>query len=221
MSDPVEPIRIVIVDDSPVVRMGLRALVDTEADLRVVGEAGDGEEALRVVRRESPDVVLLDVRMPRKDGLSVLAEITACASVVMMTFTDEPGVIHQALAAGAVGYLVHGTFDAAGLAQFIRGAAGGVGAFSGPALTAIHQAVSNGATRGLRTGRHPLSQRQVEVMELISMGRSNSEIARTLFVAEKTVKNHINQIFAALGVETRAEAIAAWLGTDQPVPLGP
>lgn len=208
---------ILIVDDSPVVRVGLTALIETEPDLTVVGEAGDGEEALRAARRLAPDVVLLDVRMPRRDGLSVVRELAADAAVVMMTFTDDPAVINQSLAEGAAGYLVHGTFDASSLAHMVRGAAAGIGAFSGPALTAIRNAATSGAPSvGLRSGDHALSPRQAEVMDLISAGRSNTAIAGHLFLAEKTIKNHINQIFATLGVASRAEAIAVWIGTGTP-----
>ncbi|PWJ26414.1 LuxR family two component transcriptional regulator [Branchiibius hedensis] len=213
---------VLIVDDSPVVRTGLRALIGTEPDLAVVGEASNGDEAIRMAAATRPDVVLLDVRMPRRDGLSVVAELAGSSAVLMLTFTDDPSVISQALSAGAVGYLVHGTFDASALSHMIRGAAAGVGAFSGPALAALRTTAQVEAPSGLRDGGHSLSPRQVEVMDLVAEGRSNSDIARTLFVAEKTVKNHINQIFASLCVSSRAEAIAAWVGLGKPAAnLGP
>lgn len=213
-----DPISILIVDDSSVVRLGLRALIETEPDLVVCGEAGDGEQALRSCELLQPTVVLLDVRMPRRDGLSVVAELSARSAVVMLTFTDETAVINDALTSGAVGYLVHGTFDGSSLAHMIRSAAAGVGAFSGPALTALRSWASNsGTSGGLRVSDHPLSARQAEVMELIAAGRSNAQIAGQLFLAEKTVKNHINQIFAALNATSRSEAIALWIGTDSRV----
>ncbi len=206
---------VMLVDDSSVVRVGLRALLETEPDIEVVAEAADGHEALALADKHTPDVVLLDVRMPNRDGLSVVGELAADAVVIMMTFTDEPAVIHRALAAGAAGYLVHGTFDASSLAHLVRGAAAGLGAFSGTALGALQDAarVGDPGARTAAAPEHGLSSRQIEVMELIAKGRSNGAIAQELFLAEKTVKNHINQIFATLGVATRAEAIALWLGS--------
>lgn len=227
MTTELTPFSVLIVDDSPVVRAGLRALIGTEADLSVAGEASNGDEAVRMAAATRPDVILLDVRMPHRDGLSVVAELAGRSAVLMLTFTDDAGVISRALGAGAVGYLVHGTFDASALSHMIRGAAAGIGAFSGPALTALRTtAAAVESPYGLRDGDHSLSPRQVEVMDLVAQGRSNSDIARSLFVAEKTVKNHINQIFAALGVTTRAEAIAAWVGLGRESgnlgpPLGP
>ncbi len=208
-------IDVLIVDDSAVVRTGLRALLETEEDMRVVGESGDGDQALRDARRLHPDVVLLDVRMPRRDGLSVVGELSADSAVVMMTLSDESAVIHSALQAGAMGYLVHSTFDSNQLAHMVRQCAAGQGAFSGPALNALRTAAADAQRpHGLRAGNHGLSTRQVEVMDLIASGKGNREIANELFVAEKTVKNHINQIFAALGVSSRTEAVARWLGFD-------
>lgn len=216
-------LRILIVDDSPVVRMGLIALLSFEDDLEVVGEAGDGEEALELSASLTPDVVLLDVRMPRRDGVSVITDLAAKATVIMMTFTDESHVIQDALRRGASGYLVHGTFDAAFLGSMIRQCAAGAGAFSGPALAALRggtaAATADNPSGPVATalgsvvteGDHALSPRQVEVMDLVAEGRSNQQIAAELFLAEKTVKNHINAIFAELGVSSRAEAIVLWL----------
>lgn len=210
-----EPLRILIVDDNAIVRSGLRALIDVDDDLEVVGEAEDGDAALRAAARLTPDVVLLDIRMPRRDGLSVVEELSGSSAVLMLTFTDEDFAIRQALSSGAAGYLVHGTFDASALGHMIRSAAAGTGAFSGPALAALRLAAQGkGGGRGLQAGGHGLSARQVEVMELIAAGRSNGEIAKELFLAEKTVKNHVNSIFTVLGVTSRAQAIAAWLGSE-------
>lgn len=211
-------LRILIVDDSPVVRMGLRALLSTEDDLEVVGEAGDGDEGMELASDVEPDVVLLDVRMPKRDGISVIAELAATATVIMMTFTEETHIIQDALHRGASGYLVHGTFDAQFLAAMIRQCAAGSGAFSGPALAALRGGTKDlGATTtdGVRAGGGPqttaLSPRQIEVMELVAEGRTNQQIAAQLFLAEKTVKNHINAIFSELGVDSRAAAIVLWL----------
>lgn len=216
-------LRVLVVDDSPVVRIGLKALLATEDDLEVIGEAGDGDEAVVLAASMQPDVVLLDVRMPNRDGVSVITELADTATVIMMTFTDEDHVIQEALSRGASGYLVHGTFDAQFLAAMIRQCVGGAGAFSGPALVALRGGMSQPAADSLSPASEratggassstTLSPRQVEVMELVARGRSNRQIAAELFLAEKTVKNHINAIFAELGVESRAGAIVRWLRT--------
>lgn len=204
-------IRVCVVDDSMVMRRGIRALLETDESVDIVGEAGDGNEALAVVADTSPDVVLLDVRMPTRDGLSVVHEISQQARVLMLTFSDEQDVIRGALEEGAIGYLVHGTFDADQLAAMVRSAAEGTGSLSGPALQALLAGPPQAQASGGDT--YDLSDRQIEVMDLVAAGKPNRVIARALFLSEKTVKNHINQIFAKLGVSTRAEAIVVWLST--------
>lgn len=213
MSDPV--VRLIIVDDSAVVRTGLRALLALDPRIEIVAEAEDGDQALSAVAEHRPDVVLLDVRMPRRDGLSVVAEIADQARVVMLTFTDDEPVIHRAIQDGAVGYLVHGTFDADSLGSMVRSAAAGTGPFSGPALAVLRRGAPTPDRAAVRAGLG-LSERQGEVMDLIAAGLTNQEVARRLFLAEKTVKNHINQIFAMLGATSRGQAIAVWLGTTTP-----
>lgn len=199
-----------VVDDSDIMRRGLQALLGTDPGLEVVGEATDGDEALALVGEFSPDVLLLDVRMPRRDGLSIVKEIAGLTRVLMLTFTDDDASIHRAMSDGAAGYLIHGTFDAESLAHMVRATASGAAPVSDAAMRAIQRGAA--APVPEPAGDLGLSARQVEVMDLIAQGRSNSDIAKHLFLAEKTVKNHINQIFAALGVTTRAEAIVRWLG---------
>jgi DNA-binding NarL/FixJ family response regulator len=205
----VSPVRVLVVDDNPVVRSGLLALLALDERLDVVGEAGNGDQAITMARALRPDVTLLDIQMPRRDGLSAAAELTALTKVLMTTFSDTPEVIHAAVDAGAVGYLVHGTFAEDELVACVLAAASGAGVFGAPALAALRSG-RPAATR-VRPD-HDLSRRQVEIMDLVAAGRSNADIARELFLAEKTVKNHINHIFARLGVRTRAEAVALWLG---------
>lgn len=202
--------RVLVVDDNAVVRLGLRTLLESEPDISVVGEASDGDEALRLARQVAPDVVLLDVRMPRRDGLSAVAELSGLSRVLMLTFSDEQDGIRRAMADGACGYLVHGTFDASVLASMVRSAAAGVITLTATAARALGDADQPSTAPPRRHLVEHMSPRQVEVMELVAQGRSNREIAASLFLAEKTVKNHINQIFASLGVTTRAEAIVAW-----------
>ncbi|CAI9415482.1 response regulator [Nocardioides sp. T2.26MG-1] len=210
------PTRTLIVDDNPVVRTGLRSLLETSGDIEIVGEAGDGILAESMVHQLKPDVVLLDVRMPRRDGVQTARAIAGETTVIMLTFTEEPEHIRAALAAGASGYLVHGSFDASTLVHTVRQAALGAGAFSRQALEAIRGAGAHDdadAERRRRQQEFGLSERQVELMDLIARGLTNAEIARELFLAEKTVKNHVNAIFGKLVVTNRSEAIAVWLGT--------
>lgn len=215
---------VLVVDDSAVMRVGLRTLLGQDDDLEVVGEAADGDTAVRLATELHPDVILLDIRMPKRDGLSVLAELVAISTVIMTTFTDDAVSIRRALAEGASGYLVHGTFDAQSLGDMIRSAKSGVFTFAAPVIEELAQAQSPSGGHQSETPRRPdlmmgLSARQAEVMDLIADGKSNKEISKDLYLAEKTVKNHINQIFATLGVTTRAQAIVLWL--NGPGPGGP
>jgi DNA-binding NarL/FixJ family response regulator len=202
-------VRVAVVDDSAVVRAGLLAILGLDDAVEVVGEADNGHDAVALVRRTRPDVLLLDVQMPRRDGISAARELSDEAAVVMTTFTETPQVVHDALAAGAVGYLVHGTFAPEELVGAVLAAAAGSGVFGRPALEALR--AGRPAVPPDRS-RYGLSRRQEEIMDLVAAGRSNADVARALYVAEKTVKNHINHIFARLGVRTRAEAVAIWLG---------
>jgi DNA-binding NarL/FixJ family response regulator len=211
-------VSVLVVDDNPVVRRGLLSFLETSDLIDVVGEASDGILAETMVRSLHPDVVLLDVRMPRRDGIQTAKEIAGLTTVVMLTFTDEPEHIRAALAAGASGYLVHGAFDADTLVQTVLGAAQGTGAFSAQALDVIRNAGSHRDEQSSREAAQRefgLSDRQGELMDLIAQGKSNAEIAATLYLAEKTVKNHINAIFGKLVVSSRAEAVAVWLGTKE------
>lgn len=203
--------RVVIVDDSSVMRLGLRTVLDGRSGIEVVGDAADGNEAIEVARRERPDVVLLDVRMPHRDGLSVVQELSGTVKVLMLTFTDDDASIRQAMRDGASGYLVHGTFDAGSLAAMVTSLSDGAAVLSPGALEVLSGPPA-GVTAPDQECPGGLSERQREVMDLIAKGQSNTAIAAQLYLAEKTVKNHINQIFAKLGVRTRAEAIALWLG---------
>lgn len=220
------PVRVAVVDDNPIVRMGLLAVLGDEPTIEVCAEAGDGREAVTAVRRERPDVVLLDVRMPGADGLSVLPEIVDVCRVLMLTHSEEPEVISRALAAGATGYLVHGGFDSAELVHAVRDAATGQMRLS-PAAAAVlarsaigtepppAAAPETGDTDrwDLVVARHHLSPRESEVCRELVKGRSNRAIAQALYIEPKTVKNHLNSVFAKLGVTSRAAAVATLLGT--------
>jgi DNA-binding NarL/FixJ family response regulator len=204
-------IRVGIADDNAVVRMGIRSLLATTDDLEVVGEAGDGAAAVALARAKKPDVMLLDVRMPKQDGVTAAVEVAAETAVVMLTYSESPEVIAASVQAGARGYLVHGQFTEVELISAIRMAARGLGTFSAQAMTALANPTPSRASLAARFG---LSDREADVMELISQGAANSEIARALFISEKTVKNHINRIFAKLAANNRGHAVSLWLSAS-------
>jgi DNA-binding NarL/FixJ family response regulator len=228
----VRPVRVLVADDNAVIRLGLRLLLAAEDSVDLVAEATDGAEALALAHREHPDVVLLDVRMPGGSGLDVLAELAEFTCVLMLTSSEESETVWAAMQGGASGYLVYGTFDETGIVQSILAAANGGSVLSPPAV----QALANVAGRSPRPAARDavadrfevgrpradavrpevaalLSERELAVMQLLASGLTNNEIAKTLFLAPKTVKNHINRIFTKLQVTTRAQAIARWLGT--------
>lgn len=222
---------VLIVDDNPVVRMGLWSLLAVDDAIEVVGEASSGPEAVRAARELSPDVVLLDVRMPEGGGLDVLPELVGDSKVLMLTYSDEPAVVSEALRAGATGYLVHGAFESRELVRAIKDTADGRSRLSPSAAAVLMQGVRGGAGAPAAeppaavsapappavgadvVRRHRLSRREVEICSLLVEGASNADIAAALFIEEKTVKNHINRIFAKLGASSRSEAIATCLGT--------
>lgn len=207
------PVTVAVVDDNPVIRMGLRSLLDADQLVDVVGEAGDGEDAVVLVRQTRPDVTLLDVRMPRRDGVWVAAQITGLTRILMLTSSDAPEVVRAALEAGAGGYLVHGQFRPHDLVAAVCAVADGTSVLSAPALDAVRTGLVS--ARAPQEPQRPdvgLSPREVEIMMFIATGQTNHQIARTCFLSEKTVKNHVNHIFAKLGVRSRAEAVSLWLG---------
>lgn len=202
------PVTVAIVDDNAVIRMGLRGMLATDDRLHIVGEAGDGDSAIALIRATMPDVTLLDVRMPRRDGVQVAGEVRSWTRVLMMSYADSPEVVRAALEAGAVGYLVHGQFRPDDIVATVLSTAAGSSTFSAAALSAMTAPVDPVAPVRPDYG---LSRRQIEIMEAISQGKTNAEIAGEFYLAEKTVKNHINQIFARMRVRSRAEAVAQWL----------
>ncbi|PRX95500.1 response regulator [Allonocardiopsis opalescens] len=214
-----DPIRVLAVDDNPVVRAGLVALLEINDDISVIAEAGNGQEALELAERLRPDVTLLDVRMPLVDGVTALERLTQFTTVIMLTHTEDPQVIQTALRRGAKGYLVHGAFTAAELSNAVHGVVdGNANPLSPIAVQALLSAVQAGpaepppspATAGNHGVMLGLSRRETEVMGLIAQGLSNAAIAHELYLSEKTVKNHVNRIYAKLQVESRAAAVAHW-----------
>lgn len=198
-------IRIVLVDDHPVVRAGLRALIDGQEDLSIVAEADGHDTAVAMVTAERPDVVLMDLSLG--DGQAGGAEITAALralpdapEVLVLTTYDTESDILRALEAGARGYLLK---DAPPRELFagIRATARGE--------TVLAPSVAATLVRRTTPGATTITEREVEVLELLSRGLGNKEMARELFVSEATVKSHLSHIYTKLGVDTRAGAVAA------------
>ena len=226
MSAAAARVRALVVDDNPVVRMGLRSLLEASGRVEVVGEAANGAEAAVVADHCRPEVVLLDVRMPLVGGLEVAGALAARARVLMVSYAHEPDTVARSLREGAAGYLVHGRFDPAELVQAVVGTAAGATVLSPEAAGVLLERFRGDARPGRDLPDHAdsgLSRREREVMDLVAAGRSNTGVAADLFLSEKTVKNHINRIYAKLGVRTRGEAIATWLGVAPPrrAALGP
>ncbi|GAA0206805.1 response regulator transcription factor [Cytobacillus oceanisediminis] len=206
-------IKVLIVDDNAVVRMGLRNVLEAQDGIAVVGEAADGNEGVTLNERLDPDVVLCDVRMPGLDGVGAAAAMSPTSHVVMLTYADDLDVIRSAMAAGARGYLVHGAHQPDEIVAAVVSASRGSSVL-GPAATEALLSAAGQAPPPRDTSQWHLTGRETEIMEHVARGLSNREIARSCFLAEKTVKNHLNNIFPKLGVTTRAEAISLWLGAS-------
>lgn len=200
------PIRVLLADDQALFREGLRALLALASDVRVVAEAADGEEALRLAGTEKPDVVLMDMKMPRLDGVAATRRMrVACPTcrVVALTTFDDDEYVFEALRAGAVGYLLKDA-PSERLLEAIRAAARGE-AFLQPSIAS--KVVAEIARLGPRsTVDAGLSDREAEVLRRLAHGASNKQIAASLFLSEGTVKNHVTSIFAKLGVADRTQA---------------
>ena len=205
-------IKVLLADDQALFREGLHTLLSVHADLDVVGEAGNGEEALRLAAAHQPDVILMDVQMPVLDGVAATrrlhAEQPACRVILLTTFDDDEYVF-EGLRAGAVGYLLQDA-PSARLVEAIQAAARGE-SFLQTSVTAKVLAEFARLAQwpavepaGLT---EPLSERELEILRLVAEGHSNKDIASHLFLAEGTVKNHVTSIFGKLGVSGRLHAV--------------
>lgn len=209
-------IRVIVADDNPVIRSGLVSLLEADERVSVVGQAATGAEAVTLVERHRPDVVLLDVRMPIMDGVDAAGAISGRTPVLMLTYTEDAHIVKSAIRAGASGYLVHGRFSPEELVAAVVAVADGEAALSPAVAPILLAAVRSEAVATDDTVLEGLTGREREIMGLVASGATNVQIAGRLFLAEKTVKNHLNRIYAKLAVTSRGEAIARWLGTSQP-----
>ena len=202
--------RLVIADDEAMVRSGLRMLIESEHDLEVVGEAADGHEAIEMTRRMRPDLVLMDIRMPRIDGLTAARRVLALPQaprVLMLTTFDEDESVYQALRLGTSGFLLKAA-PPEQLLEAIRAVRAGR-ALIDPAVTmrVIEAFSRQPATRPPPPALAELTPRELEVLRQCARGLSNAEIARELYVSEATVKTHVNRLLMKLGLRDRTQAV--------------
>ncbi|HUS05441.1 MAG TPA: response regulator transcription factor [Bryobacteraceae bacterium] len=215
MEPLVEPkparIRIVLADDHPIVRDGLRKLLSLEDDIDVVGEASDGREVLQVVQDTDPDIVILDLRMPNLDGLSALQALQQThkkTKVIVLTASDDKGEFVQAMKLGCSGIVLKQTAPELIVKSIRKVNAGEIWLDSHTTAAVMRQFAApgdllGGATKGRE--RSPLSQREREIVGLVAQGYKNKEMAEKMFISEQTVKNHLHNIFDKLGVSDRLE----------------
>lgn len=205
-------IRVLIVDDNFVVRRGLQSSLEFDPAIEIVGEGSSGDEAIDLARDLVPDVILMDIRMPDRDGISateIISDESPTSKVLILTWSEDPQHLRSAVLAGAKGYLVHGRFSPERLSEAVHVIHEG-GALITPMLApALLEFVRAGAQGG-RSRSAPgsvLTPRELQVLEYIVAGKSNREIAESLYIEEKTVKNHISNIYSKLHLKNRYEAI--------------
>jgi DNA-binding NarL/FixJ family response regulator len=205
------PITVLIADDQRMIRRGLQVILDAEPDISVVAEAGDGREAVKLVREHAPAVALLDIRMPVMDGLQAAREVIALSSetrVLILTTFDADEYVYEALRAGASGFLLKDA-PADQLITAVRSLAAG-DALIDPAITRrliSRFALAARGPVGLPNELRQLTARELEVLRLVARGLSNIEIARELVVEENTVKTHVSRILMKLGLRDRVQAV--------------
>ncbi len=205
-----DPVTVLIVDDQRLMRDGLRILLEMENDLEVIGEAGNGQEALEAYEKLAPHVVLMDIRMPVMDGVEAIRQLHSRwpdAKVIILTTFDDDEYVFEGLRAGALGYLLK---DVSGeeLAEAIRTVAAG-GALIDPSVTrkVVAEFARMTAPRAASPSlAEPLSQREREILQLLAQGLTNREIAQRLYLAEGTVKNYVSNILGKVGARDRTQA---------------
>jgi len=207
-----EPIRVLVVDDHALFRRGLEMVLDAEPDIEVVGEAGNGAEALARAIETTPDVVLMDVRMPRGGGIDACTSIkdaVPSAKIIMLTISDEEADLFEAIKAGAMGYLLK-EISIDEVAGSVRAVAEGQSLISPSMATKLLTEFASMIKRGDERQPIPgprLTEREMGVLRLVAKGLNNRDIAKALFISENTVKNHIRNILEKLQLHSRMEAV--------------
>jgi DNA-binding NarL/FixJ family response regulator len=204
-------ISVVLADDQSLVRAGFRLILEAEDDVRVIGEAADGEQALAAVRRSEPDVVLMDIQMPVMDGIAATRRIaeagTVRTRVVILTTFEQDDYVFEALRAGASGFLLKNA-PPEQLVEAVRTVAAG-DALLAPAIT--RRVIQDYALRSAPRTDHALvgqlTDRELEVLRLLATGKSNAELAAQLFLGEGTIKTHVSRVLAKLGLRDRVQAV--------------
>lgn len=202
-------IRVVLADDQPLVRTGLRMILSDQADLEVVGEAATGVQAVDICAETRPDVVLMDVRMPELDGIDATRAVTAADDpprVLVLTTFDLDDVVYEALRAGASGFLLKDAPEER-LTTAIRVVADGGSLFAPSVTRRLIEEFSRRTAAGPRPDLGALTERETEVLTQVARGLSNAEIAATLFVSENTVKTHVARMLMKLGLRDRVQAV--------------
>jgi len=210
---PGDPIRVLVVDDHVLFRRGLQMVLEQEPDIEVVGEASDGAEAVEQAIDRLPDVVLMDVRMPRRGGIdacTAIKDAVPSAKIVMLTISDEEADLYEAIKAGAMGYLLK-EISIEEVASAIRAVHGGQSLISpsmaSKLLTEFASMIKRTADREHQVPTPRLTEREMDVLKLVAKGLNNRDIAKDLFISENTVKNHIRNILEKLQLHSRMEAV--------------
>jgi DNA-binding NarL/FixJ family response regulator len=207
-----DPIRVVICDDHALFRRGLSMVLESEDGIEVVGEAEDGEAVVRAVEELAPDVVLMDVRMPKLSGIEAtkaIAEAAPTTRIVMLTVSDEEEDLYEAIKAGAAGYLLK-EISIEEVAEAIRSVVSGQSLITPSMASKLLAEFSNLSKKAEARQAVPtpqLTSRELEVLKLVAQGMSNKEIATELYISENTVKNHVRNILEKLHLHSRMEAV--------------
>ncbi|KWX02315.1 Two component transcriptional regulator [Carbonactinospora thermoautotrophica] len=207
-----EPIRVLVVDDHALFRRGLENVLAQESDIEVVGEASDGAEAVEKAGNLLPDVVLMDIRMPRRGGIDAcraIKDVVPSARIIMLTISDEEADLYEAIKAGATGYLLK-EIPIDEVADSIRAVAGGQSLISpsmASKLLTEFAAMIKKEDERQQVPAPRLTERELEVLRLVARGLNNRDIAKQLFISENTVKNHVRNILEKLQLHSRMEAV--------------
>ncbi len=207
-----ETIRVLIVDDHALFRRGIQMVLESEPDIEVVGEASDGHEALEQAERTTPDVVLMDVRMPRLSGIEatgILKDTMPSTRIIMLTISDEEGDLYEAIKAGASGYLLKeiSIEEVAGAVRNVHQGQSMISPAMASKLIAEFAAMVRGRQERMSVPAPRLTQRELEVLKLVARGKNNRDIGADLFISENTVKNHVRNILDKLHLHSRMEAV--------------